>query len=94
MSFGENESCMDPNILAQQHDTFAAATLKGITLFASAGDDGAAQLNCDGTARAGGVHAGVGSAGLGRRRHRAARSEVLPSPTGCIRLRTRCLGRT
>jgi subtilase family serine protease len=50
MSFGENESCMDPAILSAQHDTFAAATLKGITLFASAGDDGAGQANCDGTA--------------------------------------------
>lgn len=49
MSFGENESCVDPAILAAQHDTFAAATLKGITLFASAGDDGSAQLNCAGT---------------------------------------------
>ena len=49
MSFGENESCVDPKILAQQHDAFAAATLKGITLFASAGDDGAGQPSCDGT---------------------------------------------
>jgi subtilase family serine protease len=49
MSFGENESCVDPDILAQQHDAFAAATLKGITLFASAGDDGAGQPSCDGS---------------------------------------------
>jgi subtilase family serine protease len=48
MSFGENESCVDPDILAGYHDVFAAATLKGITLFASSGDDGAAQGTCDG----------------------------------------------
>jgi subtilase family serine protease len=48
MSFGENESCVDPDILAGYHDVFAAATLKGITLFASSGDDGAAQQTCDG----------------------------------------------
>jgi subtilase family serine protease len=48
-SFGENESCVDPTILAQEHQVFAQATLKHITLFASSGDEGAAQLNCDGT---------------------------------------------
>ncbi len=49
-SFGENESCMDPALLAQQHQVFADATMKGITIFASSGDSGAAQANCDGTA--------------------------------------------
>jgi subtilase family serine protease len=49
MSFGENESCVDPTILAGYHDVFAAATQKNITLFASSGDDGAAQMTCDGT---------------------------------------------
>ncbi len=49
MSFGENESCVDPTIAAQQHDAFVAATQQGITLFASAGDDGAGQVSCDGT---------------------------------------------
>jgi subtilase family serine protease len=48
-SFGENESCVDPNVLAQQHQVFADATTKNITIFASAGDDGAAQLTCDGS---------------------------------------------
>ncbi len=47
-SFGENESCVDPAILAQEHQVFSLATLKGITLFASSGDDGAAQQTCDG----------------------------------------------
>jgi subtilase family serine protease len=49
-SFGEDESCMDPNTLAMQHQVFADATRKNITLFASTGDEGAAQVNCDGTA--------------------------------------------
>ncbi|MGE5245622.1 MAG: S8 family serine peptidase [Betaproteobacteria bacterium] len=48
-SFGENESCMDSTLLVQQHQLFADATMKGITLFASAGDTGAAQPTCDGS---------------------------------------------
>src|SRR6185437_4299701 len=32
MSFGEDESCMDPAILAAQHRAFADATQKGMTL--------------------------------------------------------------
>jgi hypothetical protein len=36
-SFGEAEACMDPALLAQQHQVFADATSKGITLFASSG---------------------------------------------------------
>ena len=47
-SFGENESCMDPDLVARQHEVFAEATRKGITIFASSGDDGAAQGTCDG----------------------------------------------
>ena len=48
-SFGENESCMDPDLLAQQHQVFADATRKNITIFASSGDQGAAQPTCDGS---------------------------------------------
>jgi subtilase family serine protease len=48
MSFGENESCVDPAILAEYHDLFAAATKQNITLFASSGDQGAALPTCDG----------------------------------------------
>jgi subtilase family serine protease len=48
-SFGENESCVDPNVLAQQHQVFADATTKNITIFASSGDNGAAQPTCDGS---------------------------------------------
>lgn len=47
-SFGENESCVDPTILAQQHAVFAEATSKNITVFASSGDNGATQTSCDG----------------------------------------------
>jgi subtilase family serine protease len=47
-SFGENESCVDPTLLAQEHQVFADATQKNITLFASTGDEGAAQPTCDG----------------------------------------------
>jgi subtilase family serine protease len=49
-SFGENESCADPSLLAQEHLLFAAATLKNMTLLASAGDFGAGQPTCDGSA--------------------------------------------
>src|SRR4051794_1943839 len=48
-SFGEDERCVDPAIAAQQHRVFQAATLKGITLLASSGDQGAAQPTCDGS---------------------------------------------
>ena len=46
-SFGENESCMDPSLVAQQHQLFADATMDNITIFASSGDNGAAQPTCD-----------------------------------------------
>ena len=48
-SFGEGEICMDPAIQTAQHQVFQEAVDKGITLFASAGDQGAAQPTCDGT---------------------------------------------
>jgi len=47
-SFGEAEACMDPSLLAQQHQLFAEAAQKGITVFASSGDSGAAQPACTG----------------------------------------------
>jgi len=46
-SFGEGETCVDPKIEKAQHALFTLATLKGITLVASSGDDGAAQPTCD-----------------------------------------------
>jgi len=49
-SFGENESCMASDLLVQEAVVFAEATLKGITLFASTGDEGAGQPTCDGSA--------------------------------------------
>ena len=47
-SFGENESCVDPSLLVQQHQVFADATKKNITIFASSGDEGAVQGTCAG----------------------------------------------
>lgn len=47
-SFGENESCVDPRILAEEHAVFQEATSKHITLLASSGDSGAAQSTCNG----------------------------------------------
>jgi subtilase family serine protease len=47
-SFGEAESCVDPSILSQEHAVFQEAVNKGMTLFASSGDSGAAQFNCAG----------------------------------------------
>jgi subtilase family serine protease len=48
MSFGDNESCVDPTIQLGYHDAFADATRKNITLFASSADEGAALQTCDG----------------------------------------------
>jgi subtilase family serine protease len=46
-SFGEAEMCADPNLIRQEHAIFGTAGDKGITLFASSGDEGAAQTTCD-----------------------------------------------
>ncbi len=46
-SFGENESCMDPSLVEQQHQSFAKATVNNTTVFASTGDNGAGQPTCD-----------------------------------------------
>jgi subtilase family serine protease len=47
-SFGEGEQCMLTSDLNRQHALFAQAVAKGVTLFASSGDSGAGQPNCDG----------------------------------------------
>jgi subtilase family serine protease len=47
-SFGENENCVDPNLLHQEHAVYEEATARHITIFASSGDQGAAQQTCDG----------------------------------------------
>jgi subtilase family serine protease len=47
-SFGENETCVDSSSLAAEHKVFETATQKHITLLASSGDEGAAQITCDG----------------------------------------------
>lgn len=49
MSFGENESCLGPDLQTAYHNAFAAATAKNITLFASSADEGAALNTCDGS---------------------------------------------
>jgi subtilase family serine protease len=48
-SFGEAESCEASNITAADHLLFATAALEGVSVFASSGDDGAAQASCDGS---------------------------------------------
>jgi subtilase family serine protease len=48
-SYGEGEACMAPADLARQHKLFEQLTKQKITIFASAGDDGAAQPTCDGS---------------------------------------------
>jgi subtilase family serine protease len=48
MSFGEADTCLGPDLTAAWHQAFVNATKKGITLFASSGDQGAAQPSCDG----------------------------------------------
>jgi subtilase family serine protease len=48
-SFGEAEQCMDPTLLRQSHTLFARAVKQGQTVFASSGDQGAAQPTCDNT---------------------------------------------
>jgi subtilase family serine protease len=47
-SFGEAEQCMSAADLARQHKLFRQAVSKGMTLFASSGDQGAGQPNCNG----------------------------------------------
>jgi subtilase family serine protease len=47
-SYGEAEQCMDPTQLARQHKVFDALSAKGITIFASSGDQGAGIPACSG----------------------------------------------
>jgi subtilase family serine protease len=46
-SFGEGETCMDPSIFAAQHRVFVKAAAEHMTVFASAGDSGSAQPDCN-----------------------------------------------
>ena len=48
MSFGESDTCLGPELTAAWHQAFVNATRKGITIFASTGDQGAAHPSCDG----------------------------------------------
>jgi subtilase family serine protease len=48
-SYGEAESCEDPAVRAAVHRSYRRDRRKGITVFASSGDDGAALPSCDGS---------------------------------------------
>jgi len=47
-SFGEGETCVDPALLPLEHQNYVNAAAKGISVLASAGDQGATQPTCDG----------------------------------------------
>ena len=47
-SFGEGETCMEPSIFAAAHQVFVKAAAEHMTVFASAGDSGSAQPDCNG----------------------------------------------
>jgi subtilase family serine protease len=47
-SFGEGETCMEPSIFAAQHQVFVQAAAEHMSVFASAGDSGSAQPDCNG----------------------------------------------
>ena len=47
-SFGEGETCMEPSIFAAQHQVFVKAAAEHMSVFASAGDSGSAQPDCNG----------------------------------------------
>jgi subtilase family serine protease len=49
-SFGEAESCVDPAVFGKWQALFAQMATEGITTFASTGDSGSSQFNCDSTA--------------------------------------------
>jgi len=47
-SFGESDTCLDTATNNAWHSIYASATMKNMTIFASSGDQGAAQPTCDG----------------------------------------------
>jgi len=48
-SYGEAESCEDPALEAAEHRAYLRAARERMSVFASSGDDGAAQPSCDGS---------------------------------------------
>jgi subtilase family serine protease len=48
-SYGEAESCEAPSIVKADHLLFTEAAAEGVSVFASSGDNGAAQPSCDGS---------------------------------------------
>jgi subtilase family serine protease len=49
LSFGKAETCITPALLQQMHSAFQETKAKSISVIASSGDTGAAQINCDGS---------------------------------------------
>ncbi|HEY0935614.1 MAG TPA: S53 family peptidase [Trebonia sp.] len=49
LSYGEAESCEARSVLQAEHQLFATAAARGVSVFASSGDTGAAEVNCKGT---------------------------------------------
>lgn len=48
LSFGENETCIDPKLRLAEHKLFASAAQKKIIVLAATGDTGSAQNTCGG----------------------------------------------
>jgi subtilase family serine protease len=61
ISYGAGESCFDKTYLNYEHEIFEQAQQKGISVFVSAGDSGAAILSCSSPASEIGLFSGKGA---------------------------------
>jgi subtilase family serine protease len=61
ISYGAGESCFDKTYLNYEHEIFEQAQRKGISVFVSAGDSGAAILSCSSPASEIGLFSGKGT---------------------------------
>jgi subtilase family serine protease len=61
ISYGAGESCFDKTYLQYEHELFATAQQKGISVFVSAGDSGAAILSCTSPTSEIGLFSGKGT---------------------------------
>ncbi|HEY5005868.1 MAG TPA: S53 family peptidase [Ktedonobacteraceae bacterium] len=61
ISYGAGESCFDKTYLHYEHEIFEQAQQKGISVFVSAGDSGAAILSCSSPASEIGLFSGKGT---------------------------------